>query len=155
VKALHSLTRWLGYFSGAFILVLMLLITADVCGRYFFNHPIPGTTELARYLMIFIVFPALAWTAMEDKHVKIDFIMGRFPGRTQTITIIIMLFLTLVVYVVIFWQNIFYSSDVRGVVSALNFPQSPFYWVMTAGWFVFCLTILALLIKSIAGVVKK
>lgn len=155
MKVLNSLSRWLGYLSATFIILLMLLVTSDVCGRYFFNSPIIGASELARHLMIIIVFPALAWTALDGKHVKVDFIMDRLTLRAQAIANAIMLFLALVAYFVITWKSLFYSIDVKSVVSALDVPQSPFYWVMTAGWAVFCISIIALIIRNISKAVKK
>jgi len=133
----------------------MLLITGDVCGRYFFNSPIKGTTELARYLVPIIVFPALAWAAIEGKHIKVDFIMERFSKQVQSIFNIIMLLLCLGMYVFITWRSVIYSGQVTGIFSVYDIPQSPFYWIMTAGWVVFCLATVAQVIKNVAEAVKK
>ena len=155
MKVLEALSRWMGYVSAAVIIVLMLLVTADVCGRYFFNSPISGASELARFMMIIIVFPALAWTALAGKHIKVDLLMARFSSRVQVIVSRITLLLTLGIYSIIFWQSALYSMKVDNITSMLRLPQALFYWVMTVGWAVFCLSILALLIKNIVEEVKK
>lgn len=155
MKVLDFLSRWLGYFSAAFIIFLMLIVTADVCGRYFFNNPIIGASELARYSVIAIVFPAMAWTALSGRHIRVDFIMNRFPRRVQAITNASVLILTLVIYSIITWQSILYSLEVESVISALDVPQAPFYWVMVVGWTVFCAAIIVLLIRNITEAVKR
>jgi TRAP-type C4-dicarboxylate transport system permease small subunit len=155
LKVLNSLSRWMGYVSSAIIVVLMLLVTSDVCGRYFFNNPIIGASELARFMMIIIVFPALAWAALAGKHIKVDILVERLPPRVQAIVSSIMLLAALGIYGIITWRSALYSMEVDNITSMLRLPQSIFYWIMTVGFAVFCLSIIALVIKSIAGVVKR
>jgi len=155
LKVLDSLSRWMGYVSSAIIIILMLLVTADVCGRYFLNSPITGASELARFMMIIIVFPALAWAALAGKHIKVDILVERFPRRVQAIVSRIMLLAALGIYGIITWRSALYSMEVDNITSMLRLPQSIFYWIMTVGFAVFCLSIIALVIKSIAGVVKR
>jgi len=155
VKALDYLSRWMGYISSAVIIVLMLLVTADVCGRYFFNSPITGASELARFSMIIIVFPALAWTALAGKHIRVDLVMERFPPRVQAIVNSFMLLAALGTYGVIVWKSALYSMEVDNITSMLRLPQAPFYWIMTVGFALFCLSIIALVIKNIAQAVKR
>jgi TRAP-type C4-dicarboxylate transport system permease small subunit len=155
LKVLNSLSRWMGYVSSAIIVVLMLLVTSDVCGRYFFNNPIIGASELARFMMIIIVFPALAWAALAGKHIKVDILVERLPTRVQAIVSSIMLLAALGIYGIITWRSALYSMEVDNITSMLRLPQSIFYWIMTVGFAVFCLSIIALVIKSIAGVVKR
>lgn len=155
MKVFNTISRWMGYFSAVFIIVLMLLVTADVCARYFVNSPIKGASELARHMMALIVFPALAWTAIEWKHIKVDFVMDKFPRRAQAITNVFILLLSLGVYVIITWRSFIISSGVTSYITAVNIPHSPYYWVMSVGWVVFCLSIVALIIKNISEAVKK
>lgn len=155
MKVLDTVCRWMGYVSAAVIIILMLLVVADVAGRYFFNNPITGASELACFLVIIIVFPALAWAALTDKHVKVDLLIARFPPRVQVIVDIITLLLTLGTYVVITWRSVLESMAVYDKTSLLRLPHAPFYWVMTVGLFIFCISILALVIKNIAEARKR
>lgn len=155
MKVLNSLSRWMSYVSSAVITILMLLVTADVCGRYFLNNPITGASELARFMMIIIVFPALAWAALAGKHIKVEILTEHFPPRVQAILSSIMLLAALGIYGIIAWRSALYSMEVDNITSMLRLPQSVFYWVMTVGLAAFCLSIIALVIKSIAGVVKR
>ena len=152
---LYKLSRWMGYVSAVAIIILMLMVTANVCGRYFFKEPITGTPEIACLLMIVIVFPALAWVALEGKHVRVDFIMERFPRRVQVIADSITLLIALGIFTIITWTSFPAAMKSSDVSSLLSIPQAPFYWIMAVGWAVFCLSIIALVIKQIAEVVKR
>ena len=155
MKGLDILSRWMGYVSSATIIILMLLVVADVCGRYFFNNPITGASELACFLVIIIVFPAMAWAALEGKHIKVDLVMDRFPPRVQTIVNIITMILALGIYLVITWRSFLESMVVYDKTSLLRLPHSPFYWIMTVGFTVFCISMIALVIKYIAEAKKR
>lgn len=155
MKILESLSRWIGYVSAAAIVVLMLLVVADISGRYFFNAPIMGASELASLMMVIIAFPPLAWAALNGFHVKVDLLVNRFPAKTQTIFNIITLFLAMGIYVIITWQSILESTATHKVTSLLRLPQSPFYWIMTLSWIIFCLSIIALVLQNIFKVKEK
>jgi TRAP-type C4-dicarboxylate transport system permease small subunit len=155
MKVLNSLSRWVGYVSAATILALMLLVTANVIGRYFLNSPITGAPEIACLLMIVIVFPALAWVALDMGHIKVDFIMDRFPLRVQTVTDGTMLLISLGIYAIITWKSFSAAMKSSDVSSLLSIPQAPFYWIMAVGWALFSISIIVLVIKHIAEAVKR
>jgi len=155
VKIIDTLSRWMAYVSAVAIIVLMLVVTVSVCGRYFFNNPILGSAELAKFLMIIVVFPALAWAAIERKHVKVDIVMERFSPRVQIIVDCITMLAALGMYTVITWQSVLESAEVHDITGMLRLPHQPFYWVMIVGWAVFCLSIVALVIQNITKAVKR
>jgi TRAP-type C4-dicarboxylate transport system permease small subunit len=155
VKVLDPLSRWMGYVSAVVIGLLMLVVVADVSGRYFFNNPITGASELASFMMIVVVFPALAWAALTGKHVKVDLLMARFRPRVQAIFDSVTLLAALGVFVVIVWRSILESMAVHNVTSLIRLPHAPFYWIMTLGLAVFCLSIMILMIKRIVEAGKR
>jgi TRAP-type C4-dicarboxylate transport system permease small subunit len=155
LSILYKLSRWMGYVSAGVIIIMMLLVTANVVGRYFFKSPITGAPELACLMMIVIVFPALAWAALEGKHIKVDFIMERFSRRVQVIVDSIMLVFSLGIFAIITWNSFPAAINSRDVSSLLSVSQAPFYWVMAVGWAVFSISILVLVIKKIAEAFKK
>jgi TRAP-type C4-dicarboxylate transport system permease small subunit len=144
----------MAYLAAVTIIVLMLLVVANVCGRYV-NKPITGAAELACFLMVVIVFPALAWTAMAGKHVKVGLVVERFSPRVQIIVDCITMLVVLGMYAVITWQSFLKSMEISEVTSMIGLPHEPFYWVMAVGWAVFCLSIIALFLKRIAEAGKR
>lgn len=155
MKVIDTLCRWMGYVSSALVIILMLDVVADVCGRYFFNSPILGASEMATLMMSIIVFSALAWAALAGKHIKVDLLMVRFPPRTQAIVNSIMLLLALGIYSIITWRSALEAGEVHDVSSLLRVSHTPFYWIMTVGFAVFCISIIVLVIKNIAEAAKR
>lgn len=155
MKVIYSLNRWLGYLASVMMGLMMLLTVADVSGRYFLNSPITGTTEISRLMMVIIVFPALGWAALSRVHVKVDLVLSRFPPRVQAIISIITLLIALGTYGAITWRSFLESTVVNRQTSLLQLPFTPFYWVMSVGFAVFCLAIIVLIIENITEALKR
>lgn len=160
MKMLNSLSRWMGYVSAVTIGLLMLLVVTDICGRglstwFEWAKPITGASELASLLMIIVVFPSLAWAALSVGHVKVDLLVARFSPRKQAIIDSFTLLATLVTYIFITWRSVLEALETNNVTSLIRLPHAPFYWIMTAGWAVFCLSIAALLATNIIKAVKR
>ena len=63
---------------GAFLFIMMLILTVDALGRTFFNHPISGVSAVSTYyLMPAIAFIPLAYAQKHKAHVVVE-IVGRF-----------------------------------------------------------------------------
>jgi TRAP-type C4-dicarboxylate transport system permease small subunit len=62
-----DLMFWASLAAGT---LMMLHVTVDVGGRYLFNHPLDGTTEIvAVYYMVMIAYAPWAWIAARDSHI--------------------------------------------------------------------------------------
>lgn len=67
--------------AGATLFGMMLLTTADVGGRYFFNSPILGTVELTQLMLAALVFLSLPVVCWRQEHVAVDLLDAVFPAR--------------------------------------------------------------------------
>ena len=69
---------------GILLVAAMLMVTADVCGRYFFNSPIGWTLEYTEHILVHTPFLGMAWLVRRKQtHVRIDFIVSTFSQRSQ------------------------------------------------------------------------
>lgn len=70
--------------GSAWILVLILLVSADSFGRSFFSHPIAGVTEIIQISIVGIVFSQLADAIRNGRLTRADSLLGwmheRRPG---------------------------------------------------------------------------
>jgi TRAP-type C4-dicarboxylate transport system permease small subunit len=57
----------------------MVMTCIDVAGRYLFNSPLNGATELTRLLMAGIIFAALPTVGLREDHVTVDLLDPVFP----------------------------------------------------------------------------
>ncbi|GAA0691394.1 hypothetical protein GCM10009104_17850 [Marinobacterium maritimum] len=75
--------RWLAFFlemvSAAVLFFLMALTCVDVVGRYLFNSPLHGGTEMTEIglaVMVFAAMPVITW---RGGHIVVD-LLDRFLG---------------------------------------------------------------------------
>ena len=80
-RFLSRITNLISIIGGLAIALMMLHITADVAGRYFFNNPIPGTiTIVSYYYMSIAAFIPLAFAEQKDAHISVEVITERLPA---------------------------------------------------------------------------
>ena len=87
---LQSLVRGSGRVLSVFVAVilfaLMLLTCVDVVGRYFFNAPVQGASELTQFGMGLVVFGALPLVSASGSHIVVgllELLAGRTVQRLQ------------------------------------------------------------------------
>ena len=71
-----TVTRVLNVGGTVLILLMAIAVNADVIGRDFFNHPIPGVLEFISWSIVAIVFLQMANTLREGRHVSNDILMS-------------------------------------------------------------------------------
>lgn len=77
-------TQALNVAGTVLILVMVVGVNADVIGRDFLNHPIPGVNEFIGLSIVAVVFLQLANTLREGRHVSNDLLthlIGRLYPR--------------------------------------------------------------------------
>ena len=73
-QALTWLSRRLNKVGTVLLVVMMLVTTIDVIGRYIFNSPFGGANEIAEFLQALVVYLGIAYTATQKGHVAVDFL---------------------------------------------------------------------------------
>ena len=75
----------LNYISVLLIFLMALWIFGDVVGRFFFNQPIPGTTELVKTMILGIVFLGVAYTLYKGGHIRTTVLIKRIPVKAAAV----------------------------------------------------------------------
>jgi TRAP-type C4-dicarboxylate transport system permease small subunit len=157
-KAIALISRILNNIGISFLMLLMLLITADVFLRAFFRRPILGTNELSEFIMIIVVYLAIAYTQHTKSHVSVDLVISRFPQRAQDFVDSFIYLLSLAICSLITWRafaDIDRLMDIHRVSDVLNVPVVPFQTVMAVGFFLFSLVLLLDFIHTLRKAIKK
>lgn len=71
--------------SALSLLIMMVLMVADVIGRYVFNQPIRGAYELTEFLMCIMVFGALPLVSLWRRHVEASLVADLLPRLAPTL----------------------------------------------------------------------
>jgi len=84
--------RAVGLISSAATLLTMVLVVANIIGRYLFNKPLTGTLEFTESLLVLIIFCSVAVTQYDGGHIRVILMTRRLPKHVQRIfTVIAML----------------------------------------------------------------
>ncbi len=158
-KAIRSFVEWTIRFVATigmvFVLPLMLITTADVVGRGFFNKPIAGTFELSEYMLAVIILLGAAYTQQVKGHVAVDFLTSKFSNKTQALCQTLVLFLSLFIVTILVWQGFMLGIEEKGVTDQLRVPRAPFKMLVGIGGCLLWLQLLFDFIDSITKVVRR
>lgn len=99
-RLLYKLESKLTLIGGTVILLLVLLATANVLGRWLFSLPISGYIDWVEQAMAFLAFLGIAYTKREGGHIRMDILVGHIHGRflwfVELMATLLMLGITLV-----------------------------------------------------------
>jgi TRAP-type C4-dicarboxylate transport system permease small subunit len=92
---------WIALFAG---FLMMLHVSADVSGRYFFGRPIEGTTEVvSAYYMVVVAYLPWAYLSRNDTHIAVDIFtrlmpMGFAHWLDVVVKVVVALYLVVFIY---------------------------------------------------------
>ena len=150
----NPVSRFMSHIASAVLFLMMVLTILDVFLRKVFSNPITGTVEVSEFMLVIVIFFALAVTEILNGHVKVDLVMRLFSKRVQAWVDCMTQMVCFVLVSVITWSAVIYAEKMRlvGQVSQdLWIPVYPFIYVVAAGCAVLAL---ALLIKFLGAFVK-
>ena len=145
--------------SAAFVLLLMILVVADITGRYLFNSPVPMAYEFGSFMLVFIVFLALASTQRAGAHIRVEFVTLRLPPRARTCLDVLAYCIGILVYATILWRGFGWawtSWQVGDYVAGLiNIPRYPSQFAVPLGAAILCLQFVADVARRLQDLKKQ
>jgi len=82
-RLLDRVTALMSVLGTVTILIVMILISVDVVGRFFFGRPIAGVPEMVAMSILAIVFLQIANTLSRGKLTRSDAFLGFVRNRNQ------------------------------------------------------------------------
>jgi C4-dicarboxylate transporter, DctM subunit len=123
--------------SGAFVLIMMIMTTADVILRYAFNSPIQGNYELQPLLLIGVVYLAAASIQAKRNHISLDLIVSHLSKGNQMSLRLFSDLIFLAFAGIICWQFILATwtawVDQDYFWGLVKFPLWPAYLIIAIG----------------------
>ena len=157
-KAIAFISRWFANLGMVFLSFLMLVITADVILRDTINRPIRGSNEMAEFIMLMVVFLAIAYTQYLKANISVGILFERFPQKLQDVLYVLIYLIMLFTAGLILWRAIAYNiylSDLARVSLILKLPVAPFQVVMIVGFFMLCLVLILDVINAVRKVISS
>ena len=134
-KAKKVYDRIVNAFVAIIFFVLTVICFVQVVGRYVFNVSPAWTEEMARYLMVWLVFVGSAIAYRYGTHLGVDYLIGFLPKGTKrawAVGIHVVVACLLVIYMVTGARMLEIGS--RQVSSAMRIPMFyPFLAVPVGG----------------------
>lgn len=133
-NALIALINWVTSAFNALgslaTFALMLLVCADVAGRFLFNSPVVGVTEIVEISIVAIVFAQLADTTAHDRITRADSVVGALRVRRPKIA-------RAIDFVAALAGIVLMAILAYGIIPAIIKDYDRGYYVGTAGLFTF------------------
>ena len=136
VRATGLVVTISAYLAGLVLVALMLLTTADVAGRYFFNSPITGVFDVTHFAVLIMVFLGLAYCGFQGGHVAIDILYNQLSRPIAVILNRIVNLIGCILFGLIAWRSLVQSADVKEFNEASQLvliPFYPFYYILALG----------------------
>jgi TRAP-type C4-dicarboxylate transport system permease small subunit len=134
-RATDAVTTFAAYGAGLVLILLMLLTTADVVGRYF-GSPINGVYDLTHFAVSIMTYLGLAYCGYRGGHVVIELLYDRLPRGARGILNRVINLAGCVLFATISVRTAIQSLDIREMGEAsqmMELPLFPLYCVVAAG----------------------
>lgn len=154
----YPISKVANHIASVILFFMMFLTIADVFLRKVFSRSILGTVELTEFMMVVLVFFALAHTEVSNGHVRVDLIMSRFGERAQTLVDMITQFVCFLLFGLVTWSALVHSARMKasGEVSQdLWLPIYPFVYIVAVGCALLTLTLLTKFLMALIGRIKS
>lgn len=131
MKVLNQILYWcyqVIQVIGAIVLAaIMLIVTAGIISRYFFNSPFSWTEEVTTFLMVYLCYISAALTTVQKKHIVADFFITKAPPKFQQAISVFSRILMIVFFVVVCISIFQLLPQLTWKSAVLEIPRKYYY----------------------------
>ncbi|MEW4328831.1 TRAP transporter small permease [Rossellomorea marisflavi] len=85
IKMINQINTAIKYIVSTMLIFLTILVVLQVTTRFVINVPLAWTEEIAKYLMIYIVFFGSGLAMRNNQHIAIDFMVEILKGKSKVV----------------------------------------------------------------------
>ena len=104
-RGIRKIERWLCHAAAGLVFIMIFPTTLDVVLRYVFNAPLPEMFQLTEFMMVGVVYLAVAYVQQLKDHIKIETATDWLPQKAQNILDIFGYGVGFCIFAVITWQT--------------------------------------------------
>ncbi len=158
-KLMDHLTRYIALLSGITLFVMMFLITIYVIMRKTIGPGSLDAIEISGYMMVFVVYGALAKTFRDGGLLRVELLYDKYPVRVKKIADVLLGVIALIYCYLLTrysWELVTasYTSSLRSVSTyrvLLWIPQM----ILVGGSILLTLTVIEYEIKKLIGLFSE
>ncbi|NVK34715.1 MAG: TRAP transporter small permease [Rhodobacteraceae bacterium] len=116
------------FLGGLMLMAMMALTVCDVIGRYVFNAPVVGATELTGVLLAAIIFLGVPAVSLDTEHVTVDLVSDRVPRWIVPFRRLATGLISSGILMVVAWRIWVYAGQIGGyggTTTTLELPVAP------------------------------
>jgi tripartite ATP-independent transporter DctM subunit len=145
---LASLLHLVEYLAAILLAVDVGVVFLSVIFRYFLHHPLHWAEEIARALMVALIFLGAATVLGRDQHAGLEVARGLFPERWRPMLEQLCWWIMVAVSVALFLSGCSLMIDSEGQTTPIGLPQGIFLYPLVVGSAFLTLFAIA---KAVAG----
>jgi tripartite ATP-independent transporter DctM subunit len=130
---LARLTHAMEWLAGAVLAADVIVVFLSVVYRYFLHDPVDWAEEVARALMVVLVFFGAATVLARSQHVGIDLFRGMLPAHWQPAMIHVGHWIVAAVSASLFLSSCLLLGDSQGQTTSIGLPQSMYVYPVVVG----------------------
>jgi C4-dicarboxylate transporter DctQ subunit len=116
---------------------MVVSVTIDVTGRFFFNAPLLWGAEINENAILFMTFFAAAWVLKQDGHVSVELVTGKLRERPRNILLLVNCIIGIIICLIVTYYGIqlTYKDAIFGMhkPTVLRIPNVFILWVIPLG----------------------
>ncbi|MDB5893810.1 MAG: C4-dicarboxylate transporter permease [Rhodoferax sp.] len=132
-RALATLLDWTERAAGAVLAIDVAVVFASVIFRYFLHQPFDWAEEVARALMVVLVFLGAATVLARSQHVGIDLFRSFFPAAWQPALVQFGSWIIVGVSFSLFLSSCVLLVDSYGMTTPIGMPQWIYVYPVVIG----------------------
>ena len=143
-KAVTGMSTFFNMIASAALMLMMVLSCADIFMRYLFSRPITGTYDVVGLSGAVLVSFALPYTMLKKGHVAVELLVQSLSRGKQLVIETFSHLLGISLFLVMVWQAILLSRDMKAageVTPTLLLPFYPIVYCMALCFFFLSLAI--------------
>ncbi len=143
-KAVTGLSDFFNMIASAALVLMMVLSCADIFMRYLFSRPITGTYDVVGLSGAVLVSFALPYTMLKKGHVAVELLVQSLSRGKQLVIETFSHLLGISLFLVLVWQAILLSRDMKAageVTPTVHLPFYPIVYCMALCFFILSLAI--------------
>ena len=160
-ELIHHISHIAARISMVTLFLMMILISADVFGRYCLNRPITGSGDIIQQSMVIVVFFALAFTTFDKGHVTVGLFTSRLSNLPRAVLNCATSFVSLIIISLITWRLFargwtLLTQDSIAIerTQTISLPITPFIIVAAIGLLLSCFELAIDFITYLAQALK-
>ena len=128
--------------AAVWLMLMMLAVVCDIVGRFLFNSPIAGTTEMVTLSVVAVLYLQLSYTlrsgAMTRSDALITRLIERKPRAGYLLNVVFYLAGVVLMSAIVYiawpkWLGTYESGFYVGVVGVFTFPDWPRLLIVFVG----------------------